>query len=220
MDSSWQWKKLNKVKLLLLDGVDNGQWRATGDGCYSIATGYRFLQGELPRDNFAYKLWKSKAIPKHIFVVWLATRNRLLTYDRLQAWGITVSDDKCILCDAGVESVHHLFFACPFSKALLQALASWLRIDRVPLSLGRWTHWLVHLMQRRSWTQDVRVMGLLASLYHIWAERNARRHDSPSKTVDQRLSLLRREVLIRAEAYKGRMAHSGDMAFWSQLQTV
>lgn len=92
IDSSWQWKKLNKVKDQLVAGFDRGRWTAAATGMYSIASGYRFLQGDMPKETFSAKLWKSKAIPKHIFIVWLAARRRLVTIERLKAWGDRVTD--------------------------------------------------------------------------------------------------------------------------------
>lgn len=58
-------------------------------------------------------VWNQCALPKCSFTLWLALKNRLLTKDRMLAFGMNV-DPVCLLCNTDNESVQHLFSNCPF----------------------------------------------------------------------------------------------------------
>ncbi|OAP04184.1 hypothetical protein AXX17_AT3G43390 [Arabidopsis thaliana] len=61
--------------------------------------------------------------------MWLAFLGRLPTKDRLRGWGINVTS-ACVLCSAGIETHRYLFFECPFSFSVWEALTS--KVWRLP----------------------------------------------------------------------------------------
>lgn len=73
-----------------------------------------------PSIDISNAVWFKEQIPRCSFIMWLAINQRLPTKDRLISWGMQVPD-ACVLCDAATESHQHLFFHCPFVKAV------WLR---------------------------------------------------------------------------------------------
>lgn len=218
VDSSWQWKKLHKVKEQLAEGFDGDAWRIAVNGRYSISSGYSFLQGDMLKEPFSAWLWKSKAIPKHIFIALLAGKGRLLTLDRIQTWGVVVEEPACVLCGEVVETFQHLFFGCAYSRELIFLLADWLTVMNVPTSFGRWKHWLMHLTRRRKWRQRVWMASFIAVVYHIWAERNARWHGQAPIQCLQRLRMLQGEVMLRVEAFGSSATQLTEAAYMQKLR--
>lgn len=62
-------------------------------------------------------VWFKHATPKYSFVTWMAMRGRLSTGD----WNINV-DASCVLCQEPLETADHLFFKCPYSAHIWEAL--------------------------------------------------------------------------------------------------
>lgn len=54
-------------------------------------------------------IWFKEHIPRNSFISWVALLRRLPTRDIIRRWGLNVPD-ACVLCQAAVETHHHLFF--------------------------------------------------------------------------------------------------------------
>ncbi|XP_074265621.1 uncharacterized protein LOC141588063 [Silene latifolia] len=113
INSSWTWKKICVVKDKFKHGYINNQW-CDGNGEYSVAAGYRWLQGPQTKVHWFPVVWNRFNVPKHSFIAWLIIKERLLTKDRLLAFGIP-NDGKCDLCSSHNEDHKHLFYQCEFS---------------------------------------------------------------------------------------------------------
>lgn len=139
------------------------------------------------------EVWFSAGIPKHKFLTWLFVLDRCPTKDRMASWGLTV-DPLCVLCNAECESRDHLFFNCPFTRDIWEALTR-----RSPFSAP--SNWQDVMLALRSTTltKPWRLLILLtwqATIYFSWSERNSRIHrstfrQSPSimKEVDKAIKL-------------------------------
>jgi hypothetical protein len=57
-------------------------------------------------------LWFKGHIPRHSFILWLASLDRLRTMDRLHGG---VPTTTCILCGIHMETHEHLFFECSYT---------------------------------------------------------------------------------------------------------
>lgn len=137
-------------------------------------------------------IWNSGGVPRHSFHAWLVTLNRLPTRDRLLSSGLTVPA-TCLLCNQGVESRDHLFFACSFSSEL------WTHHSR-RINIGPLTTWSdsLNCMQSLSglpWRRKLQLIVWQAVIYSIWQERNARLHRNTQKTVATISSIL--DITIR-----------------------
>ena len=88
---------------------------------YSIAGGYKLLQGPAEKEKFSKQIWCRMSMPKHSFILWLAVKNRLLTRSRLQKFRM-LANANCVLCDADEETREHLFFKCPKTATCLLQL--------------------------------------------------------------------------------------------------
>ena len=66
-------------------------------------------------------IWNN-VLPRQIcYFIWLALKNKLLTWDNLQKQGWT-RPGICVLCRIDTESIEHLFYYCPVWKNLLSVL--------------------------------------------------------------------------------------------------
>ena len=82
-------------------------------GAFSTAKVWDFLNPPGAKVDWFNFVWFKGRIPKHAFISWLATRNKLQTRDMLISWGLVVPH-VCLLCNVHDESRQHLFFDCEF----------------------------------------------------------------------------------------------------------
>lgn len=114
------WDLVREVQLLS-DVPDQHIWTPSPSGSYSSKSAYDlFMMG---RVGFAPAelIWRNWAPPRCKFFLWLATRDRCWTADRLAKRGLD-HPVQCPLCDQEDETVHHLLISCVFSREV------WFRI--------------------------------------------------------------------------------------------
>jgi hypothetical protein len=114
------WDLVREVRLLS-DVPDQHIWTPSSSGSYSSKSAYdHFMMGKV---GFAPAelIWRSWAPPRCKFFLWLATRDRCWTADRLAKRGLD-HPVQCPLCDQEDETVHHLLISCVFSREV------WFRI--------------------------------------------------------------------------------------------
>lgn len=63
----------------------------------------------------------------------------------------------------------------------------------------------MHLARQNSWRQQLRSACFAAATYHIWSERNARRHGVIAVSAVQRFDWLKQEVMLRVDGSKRRL---------------
>lgn len=119
-NGSWYWRRIIAVRDRLRQGFSGTIWLSSCNGRYTIASGYKWLQGDRPHYNQWKVVWRSGAIPRHAFFLWLVSQERLYTFDRLQKWSTLEVTDKCLLCECASETHQHLFFDCGYSRELLE----------------------------------------------------------------------------------------------------
>lgn len=102
------------IKKGALDGL---RWDPTGSG-YTIKSGYQFICNstyQSPVWNQWRIIWKSEAIPKVKFFIWLLLKRKILTSENLKKRGI-YGPSICPNCCSEEETIHHLFLECAFAK--------------------------------------------------------------------------------------------------------
>ena len=92
-NASWIIKYLCKVKEELKT-VGIQTWDTSSK--YKLKKVYKLLLPETPKVNWGRAVWNRMSLPKHRFILWLSTQNRLKTKERLQLYGIS-PDDKCCI---------------------------------------------------------------------------------------------------------------------------
>lgn len=163
--------------LALTHEADAFQWMPHGkhSTIYSTREIYNLLRVHHQRVPWHKEVWFSKGIPRHKFLSWLFVLDKCPTKDRMMEWGFA-TDPMCILCNSGLESRDHLYFSCSYTWDIWYSVAG-----RSGFSSPRvWNEILRHLQKLHTPTHT-RLLVLLAwqaSIYCIWAERNARLHRS------------------------------------------
>lgn len=140
----------------------------------------------------------SQAVPRFSFITWLAVKNRLSTGDRMRIWGV---QQECLLCGEKNKTGDHLFFACPYSYMVWTRVTGRLLGTRITPD---WQDTVVRIQYDRGSILDKVLVRMVFQMviYHIWRERNARRHGKAwipyeklsaqiDKTMRNRISSLR-----------------------------
>lgn len=91
-DCSWYWRKLNSLKEDMKEWYDQGRYKLTSNGNYSITSSYHAIIGSQNRLANTELIWNAIAQPKHRFVTWLVVQGRLFTKERLQKLHVPVED--------------------------------------------------------------------------------------------------------------------------------
>ena len=124
---------------------------------------------EVVADDAFKWIWRSKCTNKWRVFPWLLLADRLNTRNMLKRRGMKLRDDvyACLLCDSPPEeTVEHLFFHCPFSRACWMHLGiDWMR--------GGNRLQIVHEARAR-WTNPMFMDIFIVSAWSIWKERNNR----------------------------------------------
>lgn len=124
-------------------------------------------------------------------------------------------DQGCELCGERNETRDHIFFGCPYSYTVWEALARRL----VGAGINPDWHWTLQWIQhRQAHRLDCVLVKMLFqnTIYHLWRERNARRHQQAWTTTDQRRRRIDRAVRNRILSLCYRFDHKlgGLMQRW------
>lgn len=85
---------------------------------FSICSAYQSLLVQLPRVPWHRLVWSNYGILAHMFIFWLAVRERLSIIDSINLYLFLLN--RCFLCKAEAENHKNLFFDCAFSRQVLQ----------------------------------------------------------------------------------------------------
>ncbi|XP_060210860.1 uncharacterized protein LOC132637849 [Lycium barbarum] len=108
-------------------------------------------------------------------------QNRLITTDRLTAWGINV-DQSCKLCQGQFESRDHLFMQCSYTQTLWKKLLIWLnRPGFQAQSWGQQENWIVANTKGKSQAAQILKLVYTEFVHVVWQERNQRTFENKSK---------------------------------------
>ncbi|XP_058741660.1 uncharacterized protein LOC131614048 [Vicia villosa] len=117
------------------DGLDSYRWIKENDGAFTVKSCYKAFANKTTthlittntKETLA-SLWKVR-VPSNIQLFgWRFILNRLPTKDNLIARGIEIEDSKegCEFCGNTMETRYHLFFECPFSTRMWDAVHTWM----------------------------------------------------------------------------------------------
>ncbi|KAL0731414.1 hypothetical protein Bca4012_027508 [Brassica carinata] len=166
---------------------------------YSIAGIYNAIKNHGAKVPWKQIIRSKGGIPKHNFMCWLVTFNRLPTKDRQLSWSLSV-DLKCLLCSAFPESRDHLLFDCSYSWSLWRPIA--LRLDMAPIrdwssSLGD-----MQTLPGSEWLKRLRCLAWKLVIYSLWTERNSRLHHQNYRSVDSLALTLDRAIKNRIQSLR------------------
>ncbi|GJR83858.1 reverse transcriptase domain, reverse transcriptase zinc-binding domain protein [Tanacetum coccineum] len=143
---------------------------------FSVACAWDSLRSRADVVDWFHVVWFPQCIPRHVFHMWLVTKQKLKTQDRLRQWDVAPSTDlnllRCPLCDLVPDSHSHLFFECPFS------------------------------MQGKSVVSIISRLLLAATSYYIWIERNSRLFKKKASTVPHIVQVIASMVRLKLVTFK------------------
>ena len=108
------WDMVAQVDLCL-DKEDKHIFGLAANGKYSAKAAYEGLfLGSVEFEPYE-RIWKTWALPKYRFFLWLMAHKKSWTTDRLEKRGLDHSE-RCPLCDQERETIDHLLVTCVFSR--------------------------------------------------------------------------------------------------------
>ncbi|XP_048624011.1 uncharacterized protein LOC125592693 [Brassica napus] len=162
---------------------------------YSTGMIYKLITLHKPQVPWYTAVWTTKGIPKHNFLAWMMVLNRCPTKDMILSWGLQ-TNPNCLLCNNAVESRDHLYFVCPFSFEVWEALA----IKSGCHPVRQWSHSLT-TMQSLALPKHQKLLSLLSwqsTIYLLWTERNHRLHrqqfHQSSTIITNATSMIKNQV--------------------------
>lgn len=117
------WQDLPSIPRLRSSQDDKIVWTPAPSGNFSLASTWNSIRSCKPVVSWSSLIWFKGAVPRYSFIAWLAINNGLMTRDKLLEFG-TVNTNTCVLCNGSLETVHHLFFECQFSRAIWDQVLS------------------------------------------------------------------------------------------------
>nr|TKR98075.1 hypothetical protein D5086_0000206760 [Populus alba] len=167
-------------------------WRLNPLGTYTIKSAWDFLRGKKPLNNLCHILWFKGHIPRHSFIMWLASLGRLRTMDRLHG---SVFNTTCILCGHHMETHEHLLFDCHYTNLVWKSICQKANIHwpRQPwMHLLRWT--ASSYKQRNDSEHLIARLLLSTTVYFLWFERNNRVFTNTSQTYQTTVEAIYQQV--------------------------
>eukprot|EP00253_Pinus_taeda_P033781 PITA_33781 len=176
-------------------------WVDLSEGSFTTKEAY-FLTSEQSGNeaNPDWRIvWERNWWPKVSIFIWLASKNKILTWDRIQKKGF-IGPSRCCLCNSEGESRDHLLLHCPFAKTLwINTKRDFGKPENAPCEFNDVVfQWNKEVFQckvvRRAW--DL-ISGF--SLWMIWKERNHRIFQNsamePEVIWGKAIKLLRETIL-------------------------
>ncbi|XP_060969051.1 uncharacterized protein LOC133036541 [Cannabis sativa] len=159
-------------------GDDSWVWLGEKNGAFSIRSAYRSIKGGL-LDNVGAEHWKwiwnSPLHSRLKLLWWQLYRDALPTKDKLASVFDGISN-LCTMCNDSHESSLHLFWSCPFAKAIWFKLVWGIRTEMVSISTwAQWMDWFkIDVNRPPNVTFDEFMVHTLCVVEEIWKERNRR----------------------------------------------
>ena len=105
------------IPLLALERNDKLLWLEHHFGDFSIASAWNFMRDKSPLVHWDSFVWDRSIIPRHAFLLWLITLNRLPTQVLLLGHS-RIDQGLCAFCNLRPDSIEHLFFGCRITGSL------------------------------------------------------------------------------------------------------
>jgi hypothetical protein len=166
----------------LVDGVvlqpdiaDQHIWRLSAHGTYCSKSTYdAFFVGSISFVPWR-RVWKTWALLRCKFFVWLAIKNRVWTADRLAKRGLP-HPVVCPLCDQTEESIQHILVSCVFAWQIWKSILHNLGLLAIVPQPGctRFSNWWCQSIKKieESLRKGLNSLIILVA-WEIWKHHNA-----------------------------------------------
>eukprot|EP00253_Pinus_taeda_P026017 PITA_26017 len=176
-------KEVESRKIKARNGRDILRWGNSMKGSFTTKEAYFLTFSQTGNEeNPDWKIiWERNWGPKVSIFIWLASKNKILTWDRIQKKGFN-GPSRCCLCNSDGETRNHLLINCPFAKTLwMNTKRTFGKPENAPTEFNEVVfQWNKEIFQCkvviRSW--DL-ISGFV--LWMIWKERNRRIFQNTTK---------------------------------------
>ncbi|XP_074265552.1 uncharacterized protein LOC141587991 [Silene latifolia] len=172
-DTSWYWRKICKVKDLLIDPYLQKQWDNIPSKIYTIAKGYEYLRNRNDQVPWSSLVWNQMTIPKHSFIAWIYFHKGLNTNEKLKSFGLDI-DTTCFICGDGNESLEHLFFSCKYSQRIINKVEQWMGVTLPRDDVIAWRNNIPGSQDKKDTINGI----INALIYSILNQRNCSKHEA------------------------------------------
>jgi hypothetical protein len=157
-------------------------WKGLHSGKFSIDSAWELLRDKRPINSSFHLIWFPDHIPRHAFILWIASMRRLHTKDRLLSFQV-ISSATCSLCGLHDETHDHLFFECSYSAMVWNTLSEKSLINWPSMSWHGLLLWAATSLRDNKVFSHLLARQILSStVYFVWYERNNRIFNQASKT--------------------------------------
>ncbi|XP_074352995.1 uncharacterized protein LOC141692156 [Apium graveolens] len=168
---------------------DTWFWLHEDSGIYSVKSAYKFLQSQKrswnvnENDRIWQVLWKIKAPPKSLNLVWRALSNCLPTLVQLQMKRVQVQA-ICPQCQGEPQTTLHALVQCPFASQCWSIMFPSVQVN----VSSCFNSWLVTLLS----SVNARVQAKIITLcWVIWRARNDRVWNQKSSSANKTVAAAR-----------------------------
>ncbi|GJS24118.1 hypothetical protein Tco_0452750 [Tanacetum coccineum] len=145
-------------------------------------------------------------ISRHAFHMWLVTKQKLETQDRLQQWDVGPNTDLNLLrfplCDLVHDSHSHLFFECHFSIQVWFQIRGLSGMDMIPPRFANIITFPILISKGRSIVSIIARILVAATTYYIWIERNSRLFKKKASTILHNVQVITFMVCLKLVSFK------------------
>ncbi|GJT53331.1 RNA-directed DNA polymerase, eukaryota, reverse transcriptase zinc-binding domain protein [Tanacetum coccineum] len=189
--------------LLFHDRQDKVFWKSNSGkvGPFSVKSVWLSLAPVRPTFPWYKVVWFSQNIPRHSFILWLAIKKKLKTQDRLSIWS-GLNNLRCSLCNKTQDNHNHLFFGCEFSSKVWNCLKGLMKLDNAPSDLYQVLNYILVRPLGQSVWSIIQRLGIGATVYFLWQERNLRTFQNKERSVDSVCCIIKDYVRLRLLSLK------------------
>jgi reverse transcriptase-like protein len=209
----WEMVDFDRLKGLIEDFSpqhdckDVISWHGSGEKKFPIKEIvdklYDSMNPMLPKPLTTF-IWSTKAPPRALIVLWLASMERLKTCDFLVEKGImNLNDAVCPFCQVVTETNPHILFTCHFSWSIWMKVLSWWGVTGVlqnscgPFTIA-WKHLVPRKKRGKLWN-----LILCCVIWSFWFERNKVKFESGSPDADKLFLTVKIRVGVWAKELLG-----------------
>ncbi|KAF5759234.1 putative reverse transcriptase zinc-binding domain-containing protein [Helianthus annuus] len=163
---------------------DRWAWVGAGSESFSVAAVKKLIDGSKDFSSRYVMEWCSWVPIKCNIFMWRAELDRIPTVEALSRRGVSVEDHGCSFCDDGLDSVSHMFTACPFALQLWEKISLWCRLNRFIIFSFR-DLVEVHNHGSRLESEKKAIQGVIfTACWLLWKVRNDVRFSNKRRSVE------------------------------------
>jgi len=144
------------------------------------------------------EIWKTWALPRCNFFVWLAILNRCWTADRLARRGLE-HPECCLLCDQEEENIQHLLTTCVFARIVWFSVLELIGLQQLAPGWNDkiFADWWLHAEQRVPSESRKGFNSLVVLVaWCIWKHRNGCVFEGTSPSFNVIMQDIREEAKL------------------------